>query len=146
MINEFEFYHGAVISRILHSSKNEIFILKINDLDNASYVLNNKTALYIKHSTKRLSPWRFSFQIEHIKQIQNLSKSYNSVFAVLVCKDDGIVALNLEQLKVLLNFENPDSSQSIALDRNKGGFYGVNGSLNSLKNKISLNNFPSVLI
>jgi hypothetical protein len=69
MITEFEFFHGAVFSRILHGAKTEVRLSAYRDDDNATYVINDKVGLYIKYSTKRLTPWRFSFLKKHQEHI-----------------------------------------------------------------------------
>ena len=52
MIKEFEFYHGVVLSRLIHSGSS--ITIKTHKTDsNASYILNNSIGLYIKHSKKK---------------------------------------------------------------------------------------------
>jgi len=95
MISEFEFFHGAVLARVLHGSKRSVSLAPYSPLDNAAYVINGKTGIYIKYSSKRLSPWRFSFQKRHCDMIAKMRNDLGYAVVALVCHDDGIVALGI---------------------------------------------------
>ena len=69
MIGEFEFFHGAVLARMVHVTQKTVAVAPYSECDNASYVINNSKGVYIKYSTKRLSPWRFSFQKRHYDKV-----------------------------------------------------------------------------
>jgi hypothetical protein len=68
MISEFEFFHGVVFARMLHVTQRQlaISIKPYSASDNAAYLINGTIGIYIKYSSKRLSPWRFSFQKRHL--------------------------------------------------------------------------------
>jgi len=85
MIKEFEFYHGAVLANLLHESGQDIIIETFPSESNASYVVNKNIGLFIKHSTKRMSPWRFSFMQEHQDEILRMKNKLGEVFLLLVC-------------------------------------------------------------
>ena len=141
MIKEFEFYHGMVFARILHTTKNENSIKAYPTQDNASYVINDKAGIYIKYSTKRLSPWRFSFQKRHQEEILRIKNEIGEVFLLLICNDDGIVALSFEELKRILN-EVHQEVEWISAARNRKEMYSVKGSDGKLEFKIGKNEFP----
>ncbi len=141
MISEFEFYHGAALSRLLHGGK-KLEVSTYSSSGNASYVLNGATGIFIKHSKKRMSPWRFTFKKEHQDEIRELKSSFGEVFLLLICHSDGIVALNYDELKELLN-EFHDEYEWISLGRNRRQEYEVKGSDGKLKWKIAKNEFPS---
>ena len=82
MIKEFEFYHGVVFTKLIHSSKKCISIKSFPTSSNASYIYNENIGIYIKHSTKRLSPWHFSLQKIHLDEID-----------CIVEKDEPIIEL-----------------------------------------------------
>src|SRR5882762_2961864 len=103
MIKEFERFHGLVFARILHAAKRSISIKAYPTPSNASYILNEDTGIYIKYSAKRLTPWRFSFFEEHQKEIEKMRNTLGEVFLILVCNDDGIVCLNYDELKQILD-------------------------------------------
>ena len=145
MIKEFEYYHGAVFTKLIHEAKENIFISLRNTATNASYVINNKVGLYIKHSTKRMSPWRFSFQKIHQEELLLLKQNLDEVFLILVCGEDGFVTLSFEDIKIILN-DNHETVEWISAARNPRKEYTVNGSDGSLGRKISKNDFPRKVI
>lgn len=142
MINGFEFYHGAVFSKLIH----ENYILSIVPYpteSNASYVMNKNIGLYIKYSTKRLSPWRFTFKKDHQDEILDMKKILGMVFIFMVCKDDGIACLDFSELKMVLDQEH-GSAEWIAVHRRPRGQYSVKGSDGKLKFKIGMNDFSKI--
>lgn len=144
MIKEFEFYHGLVFARILHATQKPISIKTFPSPDNASYVLNDKVGIYIKYSTKRLSPWRFSFQKRHQDEISEMKNNIGEVFLLLVCNDNGIVALSFEELKQILN-ETHEQVEWISAARGKREMFAVKGSDGKLEFKIGKKDFPAKL-
>ncbi len=142
MIKEFDFYHGVVISRILHTSRREISIKSYSENDNASYVIDSKRGIYIKYCTKRLSPWRFSFQKKHHDEILNMKNTIGNVYLLLVCNDDGIVVLNFSEIREILD-EVYKSVDWVSVARVKGKMYTVKGSDGKLRFKVGRNEFPN---
>ncbi|MFZ2189479.1 MAG: hypothetical protein WA057_04450 [Candidatus Magasanikiibacteriota bacterium] len=144
MIKEFAFYHGAVLVNLLHGSNKSMVIESFPSESNASYVINKNTGIFIKHSTKRMSPWRFSFAQEHQDEILEMKNKLGEVFLLLVCGEDGIVTLSFNELKKILN-ETHDPVEWISIARNKNTHYTVKGSDGSLGHKVSRKDFPRKL-
>src|ERR1700686_4545384 len=103
MISEFEFFHGVVFARMLHATQRQLTFKSYSTSDNAAYIVDDAKGIYIKYSSKRLSPWRFSFQKRHQEQILELKMAIGAVFLLLVCNDDGVVVLTFDELKQILN-------------------------------------------
>jgi hypothetical protein len=141
MLKEFEFYHGIVFARMLHGLEKEVSLKPYPSKDNASYVVNGKIGIYIKFSTKRLSPWRFSFQKRHEEEILEMKQKIGEVFLLLVCHDDGIVTLDFEEFKKILN-EGHGEFEWISAARNRREMYSINGSDGKLEFKIGKDDFP----
>lgn len=144
MIKEFEFYHGIVFARMLHSIQENVSIRPFPSSDNASYVLNDKVGIYIKYSTKRLSPWRFSFQKRHQDEILDMKNKIGEVFLLLVCNDNGIITLSFNELKQILN-ETHEQVEWISATRGKREMFSIKGSDGQLEFKIGRNEFPRKL-
>lgn len=144
MIKEFEFFHGLVFARILHATQRPISIEPFPSPSNASYVINKEVGIYIKYSSKRMSPWRFSFMAEHQEEIVEMKKYYNTVVLVLVCNDDGIVCLNYQEIRKILD-EQIDPVEWVSVSRNPREMYSVKGSNGELDFKIGANEFPKKL-
>jgi hypothetical protein len=144
MIKEFEFYHGIVFSRLLHSTQEAVSIKPFSLQDNAAYVINDKIGVYIKYSTKRLSPWRFSFLKRHQDLILEMKNKVGAAYLLLVCNEDGVVAISFDELKKILN-ETHDDVEWISASRGKREMYSIKGSDGSLEFKIGKDDFPDKL-
>jgi hypothetical protein len=144
MINDFNFFHGAVFTRIIHSWDNAVPISLLHSRSNCSYVIDGKVGIYLKYSSKRMSPWRFSFAKEHQEEIEFLRSNCDRVYVVLVCNDDGIVCLSYAELKQLLD-EEFGEMEWLSVSRRKREMYTVAGSNGTLGFKIGANEFPSKL-
>lgn len=144
MLKEFEFYHGVVLSRLVHGDV-PVQIHTFPTDSNASYVLNGSVGLYIKHSTKRMTPWRFSFQKKHQNEIQQMRDKFDYVFLILVCGDDGVVTLSYDELKKILD-EQHDEVEWISVSRRPREKYAVTGSDGKLRHKIGENEFPDKIL
>lgn len=144
MIKEFEFYHGAALVRLLYGSDREVIIESFPSESNASYIINKSIGLYIKHSAKRMSPWRFSFSQEHRDEISEMKKGLDKVFLLLVCGEDGIVSLSFDEFKMIAN-ETNGLVEWVSVVRNKNTEYAVEGSDGFLGYKISKKEFPGKL-
>lgn len=103
MIKEFEFFHGLVFARILHGMQRPVSLKPFQSVSNASYIVNDKIGIYIKYSSKRMTPWRFTFRKEHQAEMQLMKLHCRNVFLLLVCNDDGIVCLSDSEVKQILD-------------------------------------------
>ena len=140
MINEFEFYHGVTFARMLHTTQRELTSRPYSESDNAAYVVNGSLGIYIKYSSKRLSPWRFSFQKRHRDRISEMKDSLSQVFLLLVCNDDGVVILTFDEFKQILN-ETRGETDWISAARNPRQMYSIKGSDGKLSFKVGKDEF-----
>jgi hypothetical protein len=140
MISEFEFYHGVAFARMLHTTQRELVIRPYSPSDNAAYVLNGSIGIYIKYSSKRLSPWRFSFQPRHRDRITEMKNGLADVFVLLVCHEDGIVVLTFDEFTEVLDGASP-ATEWISATRNKRQMYTIKGSDGKLRFKVGKDEF-----
>ena len=145
MIKEFEFYHGVVFTKLIHSVNKNVLIKPYPTISNASYVVNNNTGIYVKHSSGRMSPWRFVIQKIHQDEIWEMKNHLPNVFLLLVCGDDGIVTLSFDDLEKILPVDNADTAW-ISAARNPHKEYTVKGSCGDLGRKVGKNDFPKRII
>ena len=143
MIKEFELYHGAVLTKIAQSDAHTV-INPYPTPSRCTYLINNKIGLYIKHSSKRLTPWGFSFLRQHQDEIQHMAKSLDQVFVALVCGKDGIACLSHEELKHVLD-DVHDECEWIRVSRRPREKYAIKGSDGKLRFKIARDHFPDRL-
>jgi hypothetical protein len=144
MLRDFEFIHGVVFSKLIHGAGAEVRLSLFSNAFNAGYVLNGQTGLYIKHSSNRMTPWSFSFQPEHMRQICEMKERLTRVFTVLICNDDGIVCLNDIELE---NVANPAGAQYkwVRVARRPRKMYTVTGTDGELDLKVGVGDFPGKL-
>lgn len=144
MINEFEFFHGVVFARLLHGTQQTISVRTFQSVSNASYVVNNDVGIYIKYSTKRMTPWRFTFHKIHQEEFDALNSRFPRVFLLLVCNDDGVVCLSYPEVKKILDNQH-DPIEWISATRRKREMYSIRGSDGQLDCKIGKSDFPRKL-
>jgi hypothetical protein len=140
MINEFEFFHGVVFARMLHATQKQLSFKPYSTSDNAAYVVDGTKGIYIKYSSKRLSPWHFSFQKRHQDKIMEMKQNIGEVFLLLVCNDDGVVVLTFDELKQLLD-EHHQTVEWISATRNRRQMYSIKGSDGRLSFKVGKDDF-----
>lgn len=145
MLKEFEFFHGVVLARITHGIKGIIKIENYPSSSNSSYIINDHVGIFIKYSSKRMSPWRFSFQKQHQDEILEMKNKLGEVYIVLVCNNDGVACLNFNELKMILDTEH-EEVEWISIARGPREKYEVKGSDGKLKFKIGNSDFPSKII
>ena len=140
-INEYEFYNGVVLNRLIRKGKAlniDIFPSKSAN----SFVLNDKVGIYIKYSRKVTSPWRFTFKKVHQDEMKIMSELLNKFYLILVCYDDGIVCLEYSEIKNILNKDH-EEYEWISASRLKREQYKIQGSDGKLNFKVADNDFPN---
>jgi len=130
----------VTFARMLHAVQRELAIKPYSSSDNAAYVVNGSTGIYIKYSSKRLSPWRFSFQQKHRDRILEMEKNVGGVFVLLVCNNDGIVVLTFDEFTQVLN-EAEGGTEWISASRDRRQMYSIKGSDGKLGLKVGKNEF-----
>jgi hypothetical protein len=111
---------------------------------NSAYILDDSIGIYIKYSSKRMTPWRFTFSPQHSAEIEKLRASTPEIFGVLVCNDEGVVCLSHAELKTVLD-DRDENHQWISATRHKREMYSVEGSDGRLRLKVGANDFPRKL-
>lgn len=144
MIKEFQFYHGAALARLIHATQ-PVSVELYPTKSNSSYIVNGRIGVFIKYSSKRMSPWRFSFHKDHQDEILEMRNKLDDVFLVLVCEDDGIATLSFEELKNVLN-EIHEETEWISVSRKPKEKYTIKGSDGKLKFKIGDNEYPKKVL
>lgn len=144
MVREFELYHGVVFLRLAEMSHSPLQIWRHACPSNGAYILSgvgSMAGLYIKYSTKRMSPWRFSFTAPHQSEINDLKANCGEVFVALVCGQDGVVVLNFQELKQILD-HNFEESEWVSVQRGRRQMFSVRGTDGELDFKIGDSEFP----
>ena len=140
-IYSYDFYHGAVLNRLLDFGKS-IEIQTFPSDSNSSFTINQNTGIFLKYSEKRISPWRFTFKKNHQEEIQHIRDLHKNVFIIFVCYDDGFACLSWEEYKKILD-DHHDEFEWISISRVRGGKYNLGGSNGRLKHRIGKKDFPN---
>lgn len=134
-----DFFHGMVLTKIV---QNKSACLKKYRGNNSSYIIDDQISVYIKYSSKRMSPWSFSFSKIHIHEIRDMKNKIEKIFIILICDNNGICCLNYNEFCTVISIENRDFPKWIKASRLKGEKYSVSGSDGKLKYKVGNSDFP----
>jgi len=135
MTHDFELYHGAALRDLIITAGRPLEIKSCDDAGRInSYVINNKTSIYIKHSAKRLPPWQFTFNAENVEEISRLRANFDSLWLVLVCGCDGSLALSTKDFD-LINPTDFETTSFVRVDRDRGTMYRLTGTGGKLPRK-----------
>ncbi len=139
-LNEYEFFNGVVLNRLIRKGK-PIKIDIFPTSGNNSFMINDKVGLFLKYSTKKISPWRFSFTREHQEEMKIMKDLLSDVYLVLICGKDGIACIEYEELKIVLD-EYFEDVEWVSASRLKREQYSIKGSNGKLDFKIADSDFP----
>lgn len=126
---DFERYHGIVIRSLVLEFPTAGLQIKAHDAHGIvnSFSINDSVGLFIKHSSKRLSPWIFGFSKDHLTELHLLSEHTEQTFVSLVCGYDGFLTLSMEEMRELADRKKADNSLTIHVRRRKRQMYAVGG-------------------
>lgn len=142
-MQNFEFFHGAAIIKIIHSGYFKV--VQNFGKSNSAYLLDEKIGLFVKYSQKRMSPWVFTFDEEHVKEAKDVNNLFGNIFIVFVCNDDGICCLDWKEFCTIISIENNNYPKWGKVSRKKNEKYSVSGVDGELKHKIGNSDFPEKL-
>jgi hypothetical protein len=97
----------------------------------AAYVLDGRVGILVKHSSERLPPWQFTFTDGSVVDLQLLERQAASVWLVLVCGTDGLLALDRFELSTLTG-DGALGTLYVRVDRDRRTLYRVSGNAGQL--------------
>jgi hypothetical protein len=134
--SDYERYHGVVLRELIVKAEAPLLIETRDDTGRVnSFRLNGRTGIHIKHSSKRLAPWQFTFNEDNWREVQILCEECLSAWVVFVCGLDGIVCLSVAELEKVTEAE-AASTRFIRVNRDRATMYrifGNDGKLDSPK-------------
>lgn len=137
MSDEYEFYQGLVLRHlVVHSELSLILRPFVREGRISAFAINGRVGLFIKHSTKRLSPWRFTFTIDQAADLLDLERKLPQSFAVFVCGDDGLLTLDIGRLHQIVTFQESEHAW-VRVDRSPRSQYSVYGNRAELPFKVA---------
>lgn len=131
MIADLDRHHGAVLRQIVLSCNSTVTLGVADTSGRVDTFSINSGAFQIKHCTKRLSPWRFTYLPAQVAELRELGKRHSPVWVFLVCGQDGVVGLSLNELDSILEDE-PGRGGWIRVSRSANSMYRVGGARGDL--------------
>lgn len=126
MIREYKLYHGAVLADIVAMHGGPVTLRPEAEGGRLlNYVVNEVVGLQVKYATQRLRPWHFNFSLSHIHSLSLLASTYPACFVVLVCRTDGMIAIDAAD--VIASLESDAEQMWLRADRKKREMYRVHG-------------------
>lgn len=129
-------YHGSFLVSLVDNSPSPIQIEREISSDNHLYLFNGDVGAYVTYSTKRMSPWVFTFQPKNLQSISAQFSRNKECFLILVCGFETTAVLNMEEVTRLLPLEDPATS-SITIKTGHDRKLAVSGTSGELANKLS---------
>jgi hypothetical protein len=137
-----DLYHGAVLTQITEHPSFKA-LNKVDDIY-GHYLVNHDTRLFVKYLTKASSPWHFKFSYNELQSIQADMESTGNVYLCLVCGQETICSLNIQEFSNLIDVTSLDS-QTIIVEVPQGGSMHVKGTAGKLPKTLPHNSFPNKL-
>src|SRR4051812_46590420 len=139
MLDDYEFYQGVVLRQLVVENDYSLSVSfrpfvregRIN-----AFVMNGRVGLYIKHSSKRMSPWRFTFTIEQAADLLDLEAKFSDSYVVFVCETDGLVTLPCSQLHDIVDFHQTNNAW-VSVSRPPRAQYAIAGNKDELDRKVA---------
>jgi hypothetical protein len=142
-LDEYKKFHGLALAEILDSSvdierfrSGNFQLERIAGSVNYLYMVNGDHCLYFKYSTKKDSPWRFTFTDEHLEGLKSVKKNSTSMNLVLICGFECIAVLNSTNLEKIIDLDT-DSTQWISVKSFHNRSLRIAGSASKLDHTIS---------
>lgn len=131
MIAESDRYHGFVLRQILIAKGGTVRMSVVDLAGRVDAFAMDDAAFQIKHSAKRLSPWQFTYMAENLKELAELRKRFGCVWVFLVCGNDGVVGLSLDELVDIVQLSEGGAAW-VRVSRSRNAMYRVSGTLGEL--------------
>ncbi len=131
MIAELDRYHGVVLRQILVACERPVRLGIADVSGRIDTFFVERAAFQVKHSSKRLSPWQFTYLTEHVNELQALGEKFKPVWVMLVCGVDGVVGLSAQELFSILEISELGAG-GIRVSRSRNSMYRVSGARGEL--------------
>ncbi|MGM5021871.1 hypothetical protein [Tardiphaga sp. 367_B4_N1_1] len=137
MLDDYEFYQGVVLRQlVIEADYSTSFRPFVREGRINAFVINGRVGVYVKHSSKRMSPWRFTFTIDQAADLLDLEQKCPDSFMVFVCGTDGLVTLSFSDLHSIVGFQESENAW-VSVSRPPRTQYDIAGNTGELKYKVS---------
>jgi len=145
MLTQRDKIFGAVLRRSVRDG----IIQKVSEADDhpGHFIVDGSKHVLVKHAQSSSSTWRFSFSpevIETLVSLQSAADLFGGAYLWLVCDNDAVCELSVDEWSSVLNVDAPASQQTIRIARPPGHSFSVTGSAGSLGHSVPVSRFPSL--
>lgn len=131
MIAELDRNHGIVLRQMLVEHGSQLRLGVVDTARRVDAFSLEGAAFVVKHSSKRLSPWQFTYTPENFTELTRLSEKYSPVWIFLVCGQDGVVGLSASELAAIAQVGDAGTAW-LRVSRSRNSMYRVAGGLGEL--------------
>lgn len=131
MIRDQELLHGAALIRLLDAGE-PVTVSKAATIHPSVYAAeagDRRVTLLVKLSTKKKSPWQFTFTEGEGAALAALAEEYpdHKRLLVFVCHLDGVCCLPHDRLGELIDDPFAPGGQAVSVTRTEGKSYRLTG-------------------
>lgn len=137
MIDKADFYHGAALVRVIEDIRCESIARR-----EQGYLVNGRTAVCVKYSTKAHSAWRFTLTVDDVRCCESAAAEGRQCVVAFVCGGDGVCGVPWDQVSRLIGAK---PGGWIASKRAFKGCYSISGPNGGLERKVARNQWPGIL-
>lgn len=131
MIAELDRYHGVVLRQLVLAHRGRVSLGLADLAGRKDSFCIDRGAFQIKHSSKRLSPWQFTYAAENFAELAELRRRFRPVWVFLVCGQDGVVGLSVDELDSIVQ-PGEGGAAWIRVSRSRSSMYRVAGAAGEL--------------
>jgi hypothetical protein len=136
-IQEQDVFHGPGLVQIVEHPSFKA--LNRGSARYGHYLINTDRHVFAKYSSRKKSPWQFTFQPS---DLENIQEQEGAVFVMLTCGHHTICALAKEELEQIVDL-NSSAQQTVFVEVPSGGSCHVRGNQGKLARTIPHNQFPN---
>jgi hypothetical protein len=136
-IDDYERYQGLVLRNIVVSAGAPVALAPFGNQGRVNaFVVNSKIGIFVKHSSKRMSPWRFTFHIDQVADLLDLQGAHRVSFVAFVCGSDGLVSVDVETVQTIVDFADTEQAW-VTIRRSPRSMYDICGNREELPGKVA---------
>jgi len=135
MISDVERYQGVVLRQIVAAYGGPVRVSVVDRPRRVDAFSIESAAIQIKYSSKRLSPWQFTFLKENMTELAELRGRFDPVWAFFVCGGDGVVGMSHDDLVSIAGVGHGGAAW-IRVERGRRSMYRISGSLGDLPHAV----------
>ena len=136
MLDSFQASQGLVLREIIVGAARSVSVSPYNRFGRLdAYIFDKAVGVSIRYSTKRLSPWPFTFHIAQVSELLDLEVECRACFASFVCGIDEIVTIDMATLHELVSFKANEQAW-LRIARKPRSLYSLVGNRAVLNRKV----------